>query len=697
MGGRCALASRSYDPHGFQLTTNFHNQQTKTKMKRRSTILPALFAAGLLSVQQVSASHIVGSEILWECMGNNQYRITLNLFRDCAGILPNDEETITFDSPCGQQSLTVDNTTITEVSQLCAAELPNSSCNGGSLPGVSKWVYTGLITLAPCDSWTMTWSQCCRNGAIVNLVDPSSLSFELESTLNSASSPCDASPVFNNAPIPYVCVNQPVSYSFGVSDQDGDQLTYEFVSAVQSGGTPVPYQPGYSFGAPIPGITLDPSSGLITFTPTLLGNFVVTFKVVERDNLNNVIGSVTRDMQFVVIPCTNQPPDADAGVITNLTGTAVQTGQYALEMCETDQFCFDLTIGDPDVADGLTLTSNVGAVLPGATFNATGTNPATGTVCWTGTAGSSGFYSFIVTATDDACPQSAFQTYVYSVSVLSCGDTCQLRTQTQGEWGAQPNGNDPAAYLHANFANAFPFGLTVGGTCPNGRKLMLTSAQAVTDFLPSTGPATKLPPGTMVDPTGYGNNLAGQLVATSLSVGLDAADPDFGSGSTSLGSTYVTQGVFLGMSVNFVVGLANAKIGNCGGPYSLKQLNKVLNTINKNFQNGTVDNGFLTCEKKEHDSARLMTTADEGTDELLAYPNPTSDKLMVRTLTSADGQVTVRLMDITGRAVVTGLTYNAVAGELRESALDVSGLQSGVYVLLVQRDGHTMTETIVVD
>ncbi|MFZ1688840.1 MAG: hypothetical protein WAU70_15540, partial [Flavobacteriales bacterium] len=649
-----------------QRSTIPYSRDPKSWMKRT---LPALFAAALLSVQPASASHIVGSEILWECVGSNQYQITLNLFRDCAGILPNTEETITFDSPCGQQSLTVNNTSITEVSQLCAAELPNSSCNGGSLPGVAQWVYSGLVTLAPCDSWTMTWSGCCRNGAIVNLVDPSSLSFELESTLNSASAPCDASPVFNNAPIPYVCVNQPVSYSFGVSDQDGDLLTYEFVSAVQTGGTPVPYQPGYTFSAPIPGITLDPSSGLITFTPTLLGNFVVTFKVVEHDNLNNVIGSVTRDMQFVVIPCTNQPPDADAGGITNLTGTATQTGQNSLEMCETDQFCFDLTISDPDVNDGLTLTSNVGAVLPGATFNPTGTNPASGTVCWTGTAGSNGFYSFIVTATDDACPQSAFQTYVYSVTVQAC-DTCQLRTQTQGEWGARPNGNNPAAYLHANFASAFPFGLTVGGTCPIGRTLVLTSAQAVTDFLPSTGTAAKLPLGTMVDPTGYGNTLAGQLVATTLSVGFDAADPDFGSGSTSLGTTYVTEGVFLGMSVDFILGLANAKIGNCGGPYSLKQLNKVLNSINKNFQNGTVNNGFLTCVKKESEDGRLMTTTDGGTDAILAYPNPTSDKLIVRTLTVADGQVTVRLMDITGRAVVTGLTYSAVAGELRESALD---------------------------
>ena len=51
-----------------------------------------------------------------------------------------------------------------------------------------------------------------------------------------------------------------------------------------------------------------------------------------------------------------------------------------------------------------------------------------------------------------------------------CG---QLHTQTPGGWGAEPNGNNPGTYLHANFAATFPRICTVscqsieaGSACP---------------------------------------------------------------------------------------------------------------------------------------------------------------------------------------------------------------------------------------
>jgi len=56
----------------------------------------------------------------------------------------------------------------------------------------------------------------------------------------------------------------------------------------------------------------------------------------------------------------------------------------------------------------------------------------------------------------------------------------QLRTQTPRGWGATPNGNNPGAYLHAHFAQAFPNGITIG--CGNNQ-LVFTSAQAVTTLV----------------------------------------------------------------------------------------------------------------------------------------------------------------------------------------------------------------------
>ncbi|MFZ1686565.1 MAG: hypothetical protein WAU70_04030, partial [Flavobacteriales bacterium] len=385
-------------------------------MKRTLT---TLFLAGTLGAQHASASHIVGGEILWECLGNNQYEITLNLFRDCFGITLGTTDLVSFNSPCGSVDLTVNQVSITEVSQLCPEEIVNSTCNGGSLPGIEQWSFTGIVTLPPCDFWTMSWSSCCRNAAVLNIVNPDLIGTQIQGTLNNADFPCDDSPVFNNQPIPYVCLNQQVLYSFGVSDQNGDSLSYEFISAIDDLGNPVVYQTGYDQLQPIPGITIDPFSGLMTFTPTQQGNFVVTVMVTEYDEDGNVIGTVMRDIQFVVIPCSNQAPDPTTGTIANFTGTATQVGPYAIEMCETDQFCFDFVITDPDIIDTLGLVTNAAIVLPGSTFSYTGTNPVSGTICWTAPAGSSGYHSFIISASDDACPVNAFQTYVYNVLVLT--------------------------------------------------------------------------------------------------------------------------------------------------------------------------------------------------------------------------------------------------------------------------------------
>ncbi|MCW5900264.1 MAG: T9SS type A sorting domain-containing protein [Flavobacteriales bacterium] len=188
---------------------------------------------------------------------------------------------------------------------------------------------------------------------------------------------------------------------------------------------------------------------------------------------------------------------------------------------------------------------------------------------------------------------------------LPTGDDCQLRTQTQGGWGAPPNGNNPGAYLHANFAGAFPGGVTIG--CEN--TLVFTSAQAITNFLPSGGPPSVLPSGTWVNPTGYGNVLAGQLLAATISVGMDAYDPGFGASSTLLGNAIVASGPFAGWTVNAVLAAANDFIGGCGGSYTAPQFNSVLTAINENFTGGNTNNGFLICSESEECEAYAGTLA----------------------------------------------------------------------------------------
>ena len=177
-----------------------------------------------------------------------------------------------------------------------------------------------------------------------------------------------------------------------------------------------------------------------------------------------------------------------------------------------------------------------------------------------------------------------------STEMSSCG---MLRTQTQGGWGAPPNGNNPGAYLHANFDAAFPDGLTVG-CYPNNYYIKLTSAQAVTNLLPTGGKAAELSTNT-TDPAALKNVLVGQVVALKLSVVFDAQNPDFGESTVALGKMIIGSGTFKGKTVSQFLAIAEKVLGGCLTRYTAQQVNETATSINQNFDDGTTDEGFLVC------------------------------------------------------------------------------------------------------
>ena len=174
----------------------------------------------------------------------------------------------------------------------------------------------------------------------------------------------------------------------------------------------------------------------------------------------------------------------------------------------------------------------------------------------------------------------------------NCG---QFRTQTQGAWGAEPEGTNPGTYLHGNFAAAFPQGLTVG--CSNrGFSVMYASAADVTEFLPAGGTAAILTD-SYINPLSKSikNVLVGHITALALSVGFDQYDPNFGPAAGNLGDLIIASGPFTGKTVNEFLLLANEVLGGCSAEFTPAQISETAALINQNYDSGTVDNAFLTC------------------------------------------------------------------------------------------------------
>jgi hypothetical protein len=179
---------------------------------------------------------------------------------------------------------------------------------------------------------------------------------------------------------------------------------------------------------------------------------------------------------------------------------------------------------------------------------------------------------------------------MFQISAQRCEG---FKTITQGGWGTKCHGDNPGCYRDANFDAAFPDGIRIGNET---NSITLTSSSAVKNFLPSGTTPRALNSGALIDPgQTYRNVLAGQLVTLTLSIGFDVYDADFGSNPLLLGDLRIRNGTFAGMTVNNFLQIANNAIGGEATGYSYSRLNAAASAINENFDEGTVDNGFLTC------------------------------------------------------------------------------------------------------
>ena len=275
------------------------------------------------------STHIVGGEITYSKLSGNNYKITMKLYRDCFnGVAPYDDpayvfvynssgallQTLTFGFP-GSAKLPV------VLTSPCLVP-PSNIC-------VEEAVYTGIVALPPIvGGYDLVYQRCCRNNTILNLIQPGNVgSTYLAHIPGSEVVTKNSSPPFTQFPPLFLCVNSPIFFDHSAIDPDGDSLVYQLcdpfdgadTQCPQPGSNPncgppvappynqVPWNTGYSGGYPLnssPALAIDPKTGLLTGTPTKVGQFVVGVCVYEYRN--GVFLSVNkRDFQFNVLACLN--------------------------------------------------------------------------------------------------------------------------------------------------------------------------------------------------------------------------------------------------------------------------------------------------------------------------------------------------------------------------------------------------------
>lgn len=335
----------------------------------------------------VSASHIVGGDIYYDYLGNNNYQFYLAVYRDCnsSGAAFDDPLTLTVYNSSNQM---IQNLSIPFPGSTMVPTNFNDPCLN-TAPDVctQQAIYTTIVNLPPtAGGYTISYQRCCRGPAISNLNNPDDTGFTLSCVVpgTANSNYINSSPRFNGYPPLVLCNNDDLVFDHSASDPDGDQLVYSLVTpnSGASGGNPAPnpappppYAPvswaaGFSATNPLgPGatISIDPVTGILTASPNLTGLFVVGIQVEEIRN-GVVLNRTVRDFLFRVFVC-------DFSAQANLP---LQT-----ELSDFVSFCQGLTINfENNTFGGISYEWDFG--VPGITtdvstlFEPTYTYPAPG-------------------------------------------------------------------------------------------------------------------------------------------------------------------------------------------------------------------------------------------------------------------------------------------------------------------------------
>lgn len=294
-------------------------------MKSGMKLLFLFFITSLLLLNDAKASHIVGGEITYVCLGSNRYKFTITIYRDCIGGIAGaiKEDNPAYFAIYTSSGLLVISDSIFNLGngEIVPANFKNDCVTNPPRTCLNKIVFEREVLLDNSfTGYKIVYQRCCRNGSIINIFDPSSSGATYSCTIPPANNAlCNNSATFKNFPPQIICVNNPLVYDHSATDIDADSLSYELCKAYDGGtpsnNKPMPplfvedpllYKNPYTFSKPMSGsplVQINPKTGLLTGTPTLQGRYVVAVCCHEW-RAGKIINTVTREFQFVVTNCS---------------------------------------------------------------------------------------------------------------------------------------------------------------------------------------------------------------------------------------------------------------------------------------------------------------------------------------------------------------------------------------------------------
>ncbi len=315
-----------------------HNRMPKKSFR---SLLFLIFSLVFMT-QDLSATHVVGGNLYYRCIGDNLFEITLEFRRDCFNGSPaadfDDPASIgIFDPVTGEQLLSFG-----ENGELLPRfstedtlnEILTSECQIiGEDVCVHSTIYRDTVQLSyRQNGFLFAYQRCCRNITLLNIVDPLDSGTTYYTVIEAdALTSCNSQATFNEWATIYLCANEEIVFDHSGTDLDGDSLAYKLCvpSLGASDNIPIPtppdappyedvvWSPGYDLNNLMGGVPfqIDPVTGALSGVPNTIGQFLIGVCIEEwRDG--ELIATTRRDFEYNVRECLERP-DPDFSVEPN--------------------------------------------------------------------------------------------------------------------------------------------------------------------------------------------------------------------------------------------------------------------------------------------------------------------------------------------------------------------------------------------
>jgi len=250
----------------------------------KSFLLCTLF---YVCISPLIAGHIVSGTMHYACTSVGNYDIELIIYRDCSGGAAN------LDDPASIAIYQEDNLygtlSVPLTSLESVAAQPYEDCEANSMfycLQKGKYKFTQTLPLSS-SAYTFVYQRCCWSAQIANIENPTERGVTIKTDITpEAQQVCNTQ---NSVDFPLsfaTCPGAEVTYNFPVMDAEGDSLVYDLCTPLEGPGPyfPLPYGAGFSEEMPFPtvdGISFDPETGELTFTPSIVGRYVFGLCVTE--------------------------------------------------------------------------------------------------------------------------------------------------------------------------------------------------------------------------------------------------------------------------------------------------------------------------------------------------------------------------------------------------------------------------------